>query len=122
MKLEGGAETLHILAPRGRPSAASWRTRVSLPPGRYVLSARAKTSGVKLLMNDNDRKGIGAGLRISGTEEVRKNNLLGDTDWRNIEYEFTVAAGQEEVVLVAELRASSGEAWFERDSLKLRKK
>jgi spore coat protein H len=122
VKLEGGAETLHILAPRGRPSAASWRTRVNLPPGRYVLSARAKTTGVKLLMNDNDRKGVGAGIRISGTEDVRKNNLLGDTDWRNIEYEFTVAAGQEEVVLVAELRASSGEVWFERDSLKLRKK
>ena len=122
VKLEGGAETLHILAPRGRPSAASWRTRVILPPGRYVLSARAKTTGVKLLMNDNDRKGIGAGIRISGTEDVRKNNLLGDTDWRNIEYEFTVVAGQEEVVLVAELRASSGEAWFEKASLKLRKK
>ena len=122
VKLEGGAETLHILAPGGRPSGASWRTRVILPPGRYVLSARAKTSGVKLLTNDNHRKGIGAGIRIAGTEEVRKNNLLGDTDWRNIEYEFTVAAGQEDVVLVAELHASSGEAWFERDSLKLRKK
>ena len=121
-KEAGGSETLHIVVSRGRPSAASWRTRVLLPAGRYVLEARAKTRGVKLLMNDNDRKGIGAGLRISGTEEVRKNNLLGDTDWRNIKYEFTVAAGQEEVVLVAELRASSGEAWFEKDSLKLRKK
>ena len=117
-----GRPTLHIAAGPNQPAIASWRSQVKLEPGRYVFEARVKTRGVKPLPQDPEAKGAGAGLRISGTSEPRRNGLLGDQDWKLLEYEFTVPNGVPAVVLVAELRASAGEAWFDRDSLRLRQK
>src|SRR6185436_14127074 len=97
------------------PSVASWRCAVSLDAGKYRFEAAARA---KKLNAAEDEKGRGAGLRISGAESRRRNELAGDADWTTLGYEFEVSEPRE-VVLVAELRAKSGEVWFARDSFKL---
>jgi hypothetical protein len=65
-----------------------------------------------------ETSGAGAGLRISGGQ--RTNKLEGTTDWTNLEHEFAVPANQE-VSLVAELRATKGKAWFDVNSFQIAK-
>ena len=118
-----GRKTLHITALPGRRSTGSWRTLVLLDAGTYILEGRVRTAGVTTLTNDvTPPKGLGAGLRLSRATQPRKNQLLGDNPWQKLEYEFPVTAGPDEVSLICELRAGAGEAWFDLDSLKLRKK
>ena len=59
----------------------------------------------------------GAGLRISGSS--RPNQLSGDSGWKKITFEFDVPGPSTEVVLVCELRAEKGRAWFDLGSLQL---
>ena len=61
--------------------------------------------------------GSGAGVRISGGK--RKNKLVGDSDWTQLEEEFEVMEGGDDITLVAELRAKNGEVWFDLGSLKV---
>jgi len=121
-----GHKTLHIVVEKpGERCIGSWRTRVMLDAGRYVLEGRARTAGVTPLKTDTTPpKGIGAGLRLSRPmpPEQRKNQLTGDAGWTKLEYEFTVSAGPDEKELICELRALAGEAWFDLESLKLRKR
>ena len=117
----GGIKTLHVAAgPEGR-CTASWRTRLRLSAGQYVFEGRLRTAGVVQLETDTAKKGIGAGFRQS-QKQTRKHSFTGDTDWQHAEYEFTVPEDTDEVVLLCELRAEKGEAWFDLGSLKLRKK
>lgn len=109
---DAGKSALHIKA--RDHTVASWRARVLLEPGEYTLEAVARSKG---LVGIKDEKGEGAGLRISG--ESRANRVVGDSDGKKLSYDFTVP-GEQEVVLIAELRASAGEVWF--DSLKLVRK
>ncbi len=109
------APTLRIAA-RGQ-SVGSWRATVELEPGRYRFRAMAKTSKVAAA---RDQKGEGAGLRISGTTQPRRNKLEGDNGWTKLAFDFEVAGGRE-VTLVCELRASRGEVWFDANSLILEK-
>jgi hypothetical protein len=103
-----GKDCLRVIA-EGQ-AQASWRRSVRLEAGRYRFHARLKTVGV--------RDGDGAGLRISGRDPAGEW-LAGDSDWKAIDYEFEVADDGGEVVLVAELRAREGEAWFAADSIRL---
>jgi spore coat protein H len=105
---------LHIRA-QGQ-TIASWRATVLLDPGKYRFEARVRTADVKGI---SDEKGEGAGLRISGSQARRSNHAAGDSDWQILTYEFNVTNPSQEVVLVAELRASKGDAWFEKGSLRL---
>jgi len=107
--------TLHITT--SADSSASWRSKVLLEGGHYRFEGRARGRGIVPLKDD--QKGHGAGLRISGSQQPRSNNLLGDMDWTKIEYEFDAANPDDEVELVCELRAQKGEVWFDADSLKL---
>jgi hypothetical protein len=56
-------------------------------------------------------------LRRSG--QTGEQRLLGTQSWQVLGYEFALADEPQEVVLVAELRAASGQTWFRRDSLRL---
>ncbi|MFN3651151.1 MAG: CotH kinase family protein [Armatimonadota bacterium] len=108
------AGTLSIAAgPSGR-CVASWRTKVILPAGKYRLEARARTQGVKALQEGS---GTGAGLRISGGS--RTNKLDGTADWTLLSHEIQIQAPQQEVELVAELRATAGQVLFDLASLRL---
>ena len=134
---EDGRATLHIRATNS--TTASWRARVLLEAGRYRFEATAKCAGVVKVpavvkkvvegaapvaaatvpVVETEKKGEGAGIRYSGTQKPRENQLLGDTPWQPLVYEFDVAPPSEEVTLVCELRAVSGDVWFETGSLKL---
>ncbi len=110
-----GKEVLRIHA-TGK-TVASWRAQVLLPGGRYRLEGLARTAGV--VSAKDEKKGEGAGLRISGTQQPRANKLLGDAPWQMLAYEFEVAAPSDEVELICELRATEGEASFDLGSLHL---
>jgi hypothetical protein len=95
-------------------TGASWQTRVKLGPGRYRFEALTKTKGVEPLSYG---KRHGAALR-AGTE--RSAGQMGDDDWTLLAVEFVLQANQD-VELCCELRAGKGAAFFERDSLRLRR-
>jgi len=106
--------TLTITAgPSGR-CVASWRTSVTLPAGKYRFEARARTEGVKALV---ETSGTGAGVRISGSS--RTNKLEGTSNWTPLAHEFQVQAAMQDVLLVAELRAAAGKVVFDAASLRI---
>ena len=112
---DGSKQTLRILA--HRRCVASWRARVLLEPGQYRFEAMIRTAGVVPI---RDEKGEGAGVRIS--QESRSNKVAGNTPWQKVHHDFNVPFGPEEKLLVCELRATKGEAWFDVESLKLVRK
>lgn len=99
-----------------KPTTASWRARITLLQGRYRFEGLAKAAGIQ---PTRDEKGAGAGLRISGAELPRANQLTGSSDWKKLEFPIEVAAPFEELELVCELRATAGQVWFDVDSLRL---
>ena len=109
-----GKKALSIRAGEGEPCVASWRRRVLLGPGRYLLRAEARTERV-VKPEGADEGGVGVG--ISGV--MRDQQLAGTVDRKPLEHRFQVREGRQEVVLVLELRARSGQVWFDLDSLRL---
>lgn len=104
---------LHIVA--AGPTTASWRSRVLLNEGRYEFIARTLVERVEPLPFGTFQ---GAGIRIAG-ERRETTGLLGDAGWSEQTLTFSVEAPRTEVELICELRARRGEAWFDRDSLRL---
>ena len=107
-----GQRCLHIRADNA--AAASWRRNVMLPPGRYRFEAMVKTAGVEA---GGDQSGEGAGLRISGGTRKDVNGLKGNAAWQKLGFEFDATGA--ETILVAEVRAPKGEAWFQVESLQI---
>ena len=107
-----GQPCLHIRADAA--TVASWRQTLHLDAGRYRLEAKVATANV---VGVKDPSGEGAGLRISGGVREGQNAAVGSASWQPIGYTFETPGG--DIVLVAELRASKGEVWFARDSLRL---
>ncbi len=99
--------------PSGR-CVASWRAKVLLPAGKYKFVGTVRTTGVIALA---ETSGEGAGVRLSGSR--RTNTLSGDSSWQKLEHDFEILAATQEVELVAELRATKGQVWFEADSLRV---
>jgi hypothetical protein len=126
--VEDGKRLLHVAAEGS--CVGVWIARVNLEPGQYRFVGRVKCQGVE--PDPGDRR-AGAGLRISGQRSVQK--LTGNVEWSDFQFDFdpqTAAPGfgfargiQEDIMeleLVCELRARSGQAWFDVDSLRLIKK
>jgi hypothetical protein len=109
----GSKPMLRIMA--GARTAASWRTTVRLKAGRYVFRGRARVIGVSTLPFGSHQ---GAALRVAGAPRPSAA-LVDTTDWEELRLNFEVRAPEEEVVLICQLRASAGEAWFDRESLRL---
>lgn len=107
-----GKATLHVRA--DGETKGSWRRALALPPGKYRFEANVRTAGV---VATSDGSGEGAGVRISGGNRAGQNGAKGDTGWQTLKFEFEATGG--EVLLVAELRASKGEVWFEKGSLRV---
>ncbi|HTD68677.1 MAG TPA: CotH kinase family protein [Candidatus Limnocylindria bacterium] len=121
---DGGGLT-HTNAPDGRlalaiqagpVTAASWRTKVLLPPGRYRFEGAIKTSGIAALPFG---KNHGASVRVSGVPGVRPAGLVGEQPWKALQVTFETTAREQEVDLICDLRASRGAAWFDSESLRL---
>lgn len=111
---QAGVKALEINLDKQSRVVASWRSRVLLDAGKYRFEGKIATKGVVPL---KEPTGEGAGLRISGSS--RPNQVSGDSDWKKITFEFDVPAPSTEVVLVCELRAEKGRAWFDLGSLQL---
>jgi spore coat protein CotH len=94
-------------------SSGSWRTRIVLGPGSYQFEGRLRLNGV--MVPEGDRR-AGAGLRVS--KGVMPKKLTGSCDWREYQYPFTISQ-EADVELICELKATSGEAWFDAQSLRL---
>jgi spore coat protein H len=114
-----------VITATGPQSVGSWRSHVELPAGRYRFEARARCRGV---VATQDGRGGGVGIRVS--QKRRQGGMSGDSDWRTITYEFEVnpEADSEdndrqtmEIILVAELRASAGDAEFDPASFRLKR-
>ena len=110
-----GKQALYIQT--SEVSAGSWRARVLLEPGWYRFEARVKADSVVGI--ENPKKGEGAGIRHSGTQFARDNKLVGTTGWQTLSHTFQSRAVGEEIILLCELRAAAGEAWFDLDSMRL---
>ena len=110
----GSAATYVIRCGASGRCVASWRRRVVLPPGDYVLRAVVTTRGVEPL---DDDKGRGVGVRISGGG--RLNAVAGTVERQKLFHAFTVEDDDREVELVAELRGTAGEAIFDATALTL---
>ena len=104
----GGRNVLQITAGRGG-GAGAWRTRVLLEAGGYRFEGNVQTRGVGSTG--------GVSLRISGTRDAGMQSS--DDEWSLLSHDFTVTEALAEVELICELRAGSGEAWFDQDSLRL---
>jgi hypothetical protein len=112
-----GRRALHLrVDPAGGDGTASFRTTVLLPRGKYAFEGACRTKGVAAPEGPN----TGAGLRISGGQRTAR--LTGDADSQPVAFEFEVAEESRNVVLVCELKARAGEAWFDAESLKLRRR
>ena len=114
VELEGEKKAYLIVCGPSSQCVASWRRKVLLAKGTYTFHASIRTKDVAAI---EDEKGSAAGLRISGAN--RTNAVDGTSEWKPIEYEFTVEEESREVELVAELRTTRGHAWFDCESLHL---
>ena len=109
-----GKKALHIAAGEVGPCSASWRHRVLLRPGDYTLRAEVRTDRV---VRPEDTGDGGVGVGISGVP--RDQHLDGTTDRKVLTHRFRVQEDRNPVVLVLELKARSGQAWFDVDSLQI---
>ena len=112
-----GRRALGIVVGKDGVCVASWRRGVVLARGRYVLEANVTVKGVTPRL---DAEGSGAGFRVSRSE--RKGGLSGSATWSRTAYEFEVTDVLRHVELVAELRATKGQVWFEVESMRLVRK
>jgi len=108
-----GLATLHIAV--HAESLASWRTTVLLPRGHYSFQDRVRVAGVAPLPFGAHQ---GASLRVGGTVG-EAHSLMGSSDWRELSSDFEVGQPMERVELICELRAESGEAWFDVAALQI---
>lgn len=92
---------------------ASWRARVALEAGRYRFRGKVKAQGLTPLDSPN----TGVSLRISGVHPPFQ--IVRDTDWRLVEFDFEVLPPGDDVDLVCQLSTVLGEAWFDLSSLQL---
>lgn len=105
-----------LLIRAGPFTASSWRTKVLLPAGRYRFEGVAGMRGVVPLAFGRNK---GAGLRVSVAKTTKPYELVGSAAAHPLTAEFATTKPLEEVELICELRASQGEAWFEKSSLRL---
>jgi hypothetical protein len=105
-----GRNCFHVKA--GLKKGGDFRLPFATGPGRYRLTGMIKTAGVIAGKEETER---GLRLRISGLNGVPA--VAGTNGWRQISVEFSVA--ETDPVLVLELRADRGEAWFDRNALTL---
>jgi spore coat protein H len=92
---------------------ASWRTRVALEGGRYKFRGKAKAEGLLPVGAPN----VGVTLRVSGARVPFQ--IVQDTDWRQLEFEFDVLPPSDDVDMICELSTVLGEVWFDLNSLEL---
>jgi len=104
-----GKETLHIAA-AGAYYHPSWRSLVYLPRGSYRFKGTLRIAA----------QGPVAGmLRRSGAST--STTFGSATEWRALSYDFEVKDAANDVELVCDFSGAEGEAWFDLNSLRVRR-
>jgi spore coat protein H len=111
----GTKESLKLGTVQGS-SIGSWRTRVWLGPGRYRLEGQVKTDG---LVGDPGDPRAGAGFRTGNSRPDKY--LLGTSDWKPMNCEFSLQDPLSEIQIVCDFRGAEGQAWFDLESLHLKR-
>lgn len=94
---------------------ASYRSPLTLPAGSYRIHGRCKTSG---LVSYEDPFGAGAALRITGSAAATTGRIDGTREWTDLHFDFEFP-DDGSVELILEIRAHSGEAWFDLDAVRV---
>jgi hypothetical protein len=97
-------------------SIGSWRSRIWLEKGKYEVTGRVKTTAI---VPDPGDPRAGAGFRLARAKPEKY--ALGDSDWHDVNYEFTVSDVLSEAEIVCEFRGAQGHALFDLGSLRLKK-
>jgi spore coat protein H len=114
---EAGADGRPCLVVRGGPdgAAATWRATMVLRPGRYRVEGRVRCREVE---GEGGQGEEGACLRVEGWSASRR--LTGTSGFSTLAQSFRVGpGGPSEVEIVCELRSKAGEAWFDKQSLRI---
>lgn len=135
------------IAVNGETSFGAWVTTVWIEEGRYVLEGRVKTRGVQGSLRNE--KG-GAGFRVWSTRKETRGaswgwfpfnssrdlqlgglipvitnsvemRLTGTTDWTTLTHEFELRHPLADLQIQCVLQSSAGEAWFDQNSIRLRR-
>ncbi len=112
---EDGKETLHLTTKKGS-SIGSFRTKVWLEKGKYVVEGKVKTRGI--VPDIGDSRG-GAGLGLARRRDAKP--IAGTKDWTAFTHEFSVEEPLGQAQIVCEFRGAEGEAWFDLQSLRVKR-
>ncbi len=104
-----GRTALHIAA-AGVYCHPSWRSLVYLPRGSYRYEGKLRIVGPD---------GVLAMLRLSGPSSATMFRTA--TDWRTLTYDFEVRDSGQVVEFVCDFSGAEGEAWFDVNSLRVRR-
>jgi hypothetical protein len=104
-----GNAALHITA-AGVYCHPSWRSLVYLARGSYRYEGKLRVVGPD---------GVLAMLRISGPSSATMFRTA--TDWRTLAYDFEVKDAGQVVEFVCDFSGAEGEAWFDLNSLSVRR-
>jgi hypothetical protein len=108
VKSGAGREAYRIQVGKKEGGVASWRRTVLLARGHYVLTGVCKLKDVKPLEPGSES---GVTLRFDGG--ARSVRLEGTSDWKTIVCELEIKEDRKQVELIAEVRAKTGEVWFD---------
>jgi hypothetical protein len=114
-RTRGSEPTLQISA-TGSRAYGSWRTTVLLAAGEYQFIGRVRTEDLQF---NSSVTNAGVTLRQSGERKARMTRAA--PEWTTLTYDLSVS-GPTDIELLCEMRASSGRAWFDANSLKLVRK
>lgn len=103
-----GRAVLRVLVGMGG-GAGGWRTHARLEAGSYRFEGQARTRGVGL--------GGQVSLRLAAIRDP--GGRSSDEAWSEFSHHFTVYHPLVEIEFLCELRAAAGEAWFDRNSLRI---
>ncbi len=107
-----GRELLEVRT-GGPGDSGSWRMSVTVPEGRYALTATGRTMDLPA-----GTEGAGILLRVSGERSAA--GLVVGTNWSRLRYEFLMESPGR-VELIGEFRGSRGTGQFDRSSFRLRR-
>ena len=111
----GTKESLKLGTVQGS-SVGSWRAKVWLGAGRYRLEGQIKTDGI---VGDPGDPRAGAGFRTGNSRPEKY--VLGSSDWKPIQCEFSINDPLAEIQVYCDFRGAEGQAWFDLESLHLKR-
>jgi hypothetical protein len=112
-----GREAYRIQVGKKEGGVASWRRGLLLANGKYLLQGTCKLKDVKPL-----EPGPESGVTLRFAEGTRSAKLEGTSDWKTLSCEIEIREDRRQVELIAEVRAKTGEVWFDAAGFRISRK